>query len=59
LIRNWCARVSLLDRLRDVSRDGKRFLMLKPAAEDASAREIVVVQNWNEELKRRMAAAKK
>jgi serine/threonine-protein kinase len=42
----------------DVSSDGKRFLMLK-ADEDESAREIVVVQNWNEELKRRMAAGKK
>jgi serine/threonine-protein kinase len=43
----------------DVSGDGKRFLMLKAAEEDESAREIVVVQNWNEELERRMAAEKK
>jgi hypothetical protein len=34
----------------DVSRDGDRFLMLKPADEDQGARQIVVVQNWFEEL---------
>jgi len=43
----------------DVSRDGQRFLMLKPADEDQGARQIVVVQNWFEELKRRMAVGKK
>jgi serine/threonine-protein kinase len=37
----------------DVSRDGQRFLMLKPADEDQGARQIVVVQNWLEELKKR------
>jgi serine/threonine-protein kinase len=37
----------------DVSRDGQRFLMLKPADQDEGARQIVVVQNWLEELKRR------
>jgi hypothetical protein len=36
-----------------VSRDGQRFLMLKPADQDDAARQIVVVQNWFEELKRR------
>jgi eukaryotic-like serine/threonine-protein kinase len=40
----------------DVSRDGQRFLMLKAADEDT--RQIVVVQNWFEELKRRMAAGR-
>ena len=43
----------------DVSPDGKRFLMLKAADEDQGVRQIVVVQNWFEELKRRMAAGKK
>jgi hypothetical protein len=43
----------------DVSPDGQRFLMLKAVDEDPDARQIVVVQNWLEELKRRMAAAKK
>jgi hypothetical protein len=37
----------------DVSRDGRRFLMLKPAEQDGGVRQIVVVQNWLEELKRR------
>ena len=37
----------------DVSRDGQRFLMLKPADEDQGVRQIVVVQNWVEELKKR------
>ena len=43
----------------DASPDGQRFLMLKPADLDEGARQIVVVQNWFEELKRRMAAGKK
>jgi eukaryotic-like serine/threonine-protein kinase len=43
----------------DVSPDGRRFLMLKATDEDQGARHIVVVQNWLEELKRRMAAGKK
>jgi len=43
----------------DVSRDGQRFLMLKSADEDQGAQQIVVVQNWLEELKQRMAAGKK
>lgn len=43
----------------DVSPDGQRFLMLKAADEDQNARQIVVIQNWFEELKRRMAAGKK
>ena len=43
----------------DVSSDGKRFLMLKAADEDQDARQIVVIQNWLEELKRRMAGGNK
>jgi len=36
----------------DVSRDGKRFLMIKPgAADDTSGMSIVFVRNWDEELK--------
>ena len=33
--------------------------MLKTAEEDQDVRQIVVVQNWFEELKRRLAAGKK
>ena len=38
----------------DVSADGQRFLMLKPSEETSSSSltQIVVVQNWFEELKR-------
>ena len=36
----------------DVSPDGERFLMLKPTEQTASLTQIVVVQNWFEELKR-------
>ena len=43
----------------DVSPDGKRFLMLKAADEDQGPLQIVVVQNWFQELKRRMAAGNK
>ena len=38
-------------RTYDVSADGKRFLMVKQPANQA-APQIVVVQNWLEELKR-------
>jgi serine/threonine-protein kinase len=43
-----------LGRSYDVSPDGQRFLMIKQAATDATSapREIIVVQNWFEELKR-------
>ena len=36
----------------DVSADGKRFLMVKPPVKQASAPQIIVVQNWFEELRR-------
>jgi Tol biopolymer transport system component len=42
----------------DVSADGQRFLMLKPAEEEAAGRQIVIVQNWFEELKRLAPAGK-
>jgi hypothetical protein len=40
----------------DVSLDGKRFLMLKPAeaGESGAPTQINVVLNWFEELKRRV-----
>jgi Tol biopolymer transport system component len=44
----------------DVSPDGKRFLMLKPSEQEAAGpREINVVLNWSEELKRRVPIGKK
>jgi hypothetical protein len=38
----------------DVSLDGRRFLMVKPATadHDAAPPKVVIVQNWTEELKR-------
>jgi hypothetical protein len=40
-----------------VSPDGKRFLVVKPApATQATAPQIIVVQNWFEELKRLVPA---
>jgi serine/threonine-protein kinase len=42
-------------RTYDVSADGQRFLMIKErgaVGQTSTAREIVVVQNWTEELKR-------
>jgi Tol biopolymer transport system component/predicted Ser/Thr protein kinase len=44
----------------DVSRDGQRFLMLKPSEqEQAAPTQINVVLNWFEELKRRVPAGAK
>jgi hypothetical protein len=37
-------------------RDGLRFLMLKSVDEEQGSQQIVVVQNWLEELRKRMAA---
>jgi Tol biopolymer transport system component len=47
----------------DVSPDGKRFLMIKPAAdgtepEEGSPRKISIVLNWFEELKQRVPASR-
>ena len=39
-------------RTYDVSPDGQRFLMVKQPANQAAAPQIIVVQNWFEELKR-------
>ena len=43
----------------DVSPDGQRFLMLKPAEDQQPASQIVVVQNWVEELKQKVPLGKK
>jgi serine/threonine-protein kinase len=44
----------------DVSPDGQRFLMLKPAEQaQAAPTQIVVVQNWFEELKQKVPIGKK
>jgi Tol biopolymer transport system component len=43
----------------DVSLDGQRFLMIKPSEQTASLNQIVVVQNWFEELKQKVPAGKK
>jgi serine/threonine protein kinase/Tol biopolymer transport system component len=42
----------------DVSADGQRFLMLKPSDEEAVVTEIIVVQNWFEELKAKVPIMK-
>lgn len=45
-------------RTYDVSRDGRRFLMIKPSAvgQGSGSPDINVVLNWTEELKARVAA---
>jgi Tol biopolymer transport system component/predicted Ser/Thr protein kinase len=44
----------------DVSPDGQRFLMLKPVGSaEAAPTQIVVVQNWFEELKQKVPVGKK
>ena len=44
----------------DASPNGQRFLMIKPGEQTASASltQIVVVQNWTEELKRLVPTGK-
>jgi serine/threonine-protein kinase len=51
----------LAGRQYSVSPDGRRFLMIKNAAPGANAPppQIIVVQNWFEELKRRVPAGQK
>ena len=39
-------------RTYDVSPDGERFLMIKPVEGTSVTPEIIVVENWFEELKR-------
>jgi Tol biopolymer transport system component/predicted Ser/Thr protein kinase len=43
----------------DVSADGQRFLMLKPAGQAQASTRINVVLNWTEELKRLVSAGTK
>jgi hypothetical protein len=45
-------------RSYDVSGDGKRFLMIKEVDEDKTSapRGMIIVENWFEELKSRVAA---
>jgi serine/threonine protein kinase/Tol biopolymer transport system component len=43
----------------DVSSDGQRFLMLKPAEQAEATTQINVVLNWFEELKRKVPTEKK
>ena len=52
---NWTSASGFGGRMYDVSRDGQRFLVLKPV-ESAGPTTIVVVQNWLEELKQRVPA---
>ena len=42
----------------DVSRDGQRFLMIKESEDKPALTQIVVVQNWFEELKARVPPGK-
>ena len=43
----------------DVSPDGQRFRMIKPNEQATFLTEIVVVQNWFEELKQKVPTGKK
>ena len=43
----------------DVSANGQRFLMLKPTEQAQAATQIVVVQNWFEELKQKVPTENK
>jgi serine/threonine-protein kinase len=43
---------SVSGRTYDVSTDGRRFLLIKRSAAQAAAPQIIVVQNWFEELNR-------
>ena len=49
-------RASGAQPMYDVTPDGQRFLMIKPSEQTISLTQIVVVQNWFEELKRRVPA---
>jgi hypothetical protein len=44
-------------RTYDVSSDGQRFLMIKAPGADAGVA-LIVVQHWDEELKRLVATGK-
>ena len=40
----------------DVSPDGKRFLVIEGAEQDKALRELVVITNWFDQVRRRVAA---
>jgi len=42
----------------DLTPDGQRFIMVKPAAQEAAPTQINIVLNWFEELKRRVPAGR-
>jgi len=50
---------SQLASFYDVSGDGQRFLMLKPTEQAQATTQIVVVQNWFEELKQKVPTGRK
>ena len=39
-------------RMFDISRDGERFLMLRPVVDGASIQRVVLVRNWFDEIRR-------
>jgi Tol biopolymer transport system component/tRNA A-37 threonylcarbamoyl transferase component Bud32 len=43
----------------DVSPDGQRFVMLQPGQQEQAVSQIIVIQNWFEELKRRVPTVTK
>jgi serine/threonine-protein kinase len=43
---------TLIGRQYDVSRDGRRFLMIKESGANAPPQSLLVVQSWHEKLKR-------
>jgi hypothetical protein len=49
-----------IGRMYDVSPDGQRFLMIKASGTDAGAAPpaLIVVQHWDEELKRLVPATR-
>ena len=40
----------------DIDPDGERFLMIRESENDAGESEIIVVQNWVDELRRMMSS---
>jgi hypothetical protein len=50
----WLLTLLPTPRLDDVSADGQRFLMRKEPDPQKDAPSLIVVQNWFEELKRRV-----
>jgi hypothetical protein len=42
--------------VRNVARDGKRFLMMQPTADNRTSTPLEVVLGWREELEQRFAS---